>query len=268
MTQAYDVIIIGATPAGIALAEKLGAAGLLVNLLSSNFIYKTSKHKLDNVTCTQGTAVLLSYSYGLLGVNFTTQTGNSAVFGYNIVLATGDKPIKATLRNSNILYKAIDAHEKQKAASAVVYGNTDAAATYALELSKKFGYVYHCTKDFDLLCNTKLKKKLNDTPNIVHLPSCTVLSCKNDKNGKLTNLTLDTYATINTSTLVFATGRLPDVPAFSKRYILTDSEGFAVVDANGESSQVPGVYAIGSLCKTFTNKDLKHVAEHIINKKK
>ena len=95
-----------------------------------------------------------------------------------------------------------------------------------------------------------------------------VLECKNDKNGKLTNLTLDTYATINTSTLVFATGRLPDVPAFSKRYILTDSEGFAVVDANGESSQVPGVYAIGSLCKTFTNKDLKHVAEHIINKKK
>jgi thioredoxin reductase len=268
MTQAYDVIIIGATPEGLALAERLVAANLSVGLLSSNFVYKTTKHKLDSVTCIEGTAVLLSYSHGLLGVNFTTTSGNSAIFGYNVVLATGDKPVKASFRNTNVLYKAVDIVAKHKAASAVVYGNTDQAAGYALDLAKKFGYVYHCTKEFNLLCNTKLKKKLNETPNIVHLPSCNVLSCKNDKNGKLAGITLDTYATINTSTLVFAIGRTPDMPAFTKRYILTDSTGYAVVSPNNESLLVPGVYAIGSLCKTFTNKDLKHVAEHIINKKK
>ena len=268
MTQAFDVIIIGATPQGLALAEKLSAAGLSINLLSSNFIYKTPKYKMDTVICTQGTAVFLSYSCGLLGVNYTTETSNSAIFGYNIVLATGDKPIKATLRNSNILYKAVDAPERQKAASAVVYGNNDAAANYVLDLAKRYGYVYHCTKEFPLLCSPKLIKKLNETPNVVHLPSCNILSCRNDKDGKLTSIMLDTYATINTSTLIYATGRTPDVPTFTKRYIFTDPDGYAVVSSNSESLLIPGVYAIGGLCKTFTNKELKRVAEHIINKKK
>lgn len=268
MTQAFDVIIIGATPHGLALAERLSAAGLSVNLLSSNFIYKTPKYKIDAVTCTQGTAVFLSYSAGLLGVNYTTTLGNYSIFGYNIVLATGDKPIKSTLRNTNILYKAIDAPDKQKTASAVVYGNTDTAAEYALDLAKRFGYVYHCTKEFLLHCNPKIIKKLNETPNIVHLPSCNILSCRNDRDGKLTSIMLDTYATINTSTLIYATGRTPDMPTFTKRYIFTDSEGYAATNLNNESLLVPGIYAIGGLCKTFTNKDLKRVAEHIINKKK
>lgn len=260
MVSIYDIIIVGATPEGLELAKEFMTSGKKVILISSKF-YKNVD--LAAVTKLEAEVVFISYTHGLFGANVLQGNLKGTIFGTNIIFATGTKPIKSSLKNLNICYKAIDIVGKHKSEPAVVYGNSEEAAFYALDLAKRFCYVYLCTKEFDLKCSKKLQKKINETANIVHLPGCCVLSCKNNKEGKLIEVTLDTYATIKTTVMVHAQGRLPDVPAFLKRYIELDADGFAKVKEFNESTLVPGVYAIGKLCRNFTKRDLKKLSERL-----
>lgn len=267
MAHIYETIIIGATPDGLALAEQLSGDGRKILIVSSNFIYEQEKkYNLASVEKLEAEAVLLSYSHGLFGVNVVTGNSNGAVFGTNLVIATGTKPAKVNFKNQNIKYKSLDIKGRHKNEPAVVYGNNDAAAEYALDLAKRFYYVYICTKEMDLACSARLAKKLSETPNIAHLPGCNIMSCKNDKDGQLSGITLDTYATINATALVFATERSPDLPSFTKRYIGIDADGFAQVDTNNESLLVPGVYAVGKVCRKSSKRNIKKIAETITNK--
>lgn len=260
MVTIYDVIIIGATPEGIELAKKPSVTNKKVILISSKFYTEVN---LDNVSLLEAEVVFLSYTRGLIGANVLQENSKGIIYGTNIVLATGTKPIKAPLKNVNIRYKAIDIPGKHKAEPAVVYGNNEEAALYALDLAKRFCYVYFCTKDFELNCSKRLQKKINETANIVHLPGCNIMSCKNDKDGKLAEVTLDTYATITTTALVFASGRTPDMPNFAHRFIDTDEDGFADIKEFNESKLVPGIYAIGSLCRSRAKRDITKLATHL-----
>jgi thioredoxin reductase len=261
MSRVYKNIIVGATTEGLALAEELANDSNDIIVVSSNFIY--GKKQIPGVEYHDAEAVYLQYSHGLFVLTVMRGVLKGTICGTNLILATGTKPIKTTLKNSNIYYKALDVPGRHKDQPVVVYGNTSDAATYALDLSKRFGYVYLCTKEFDLLCNQRLLKKVNDKANIVHLPGCSIMACKNDKNGKLAEVMLDTYATITSSSLIFAIGRLPDIPAFSKRYIELENDGFLKVNEHNESTLVPGVFAIGKLCKKYTKRDLKKLVEYL-----
>jgi thioredoxin reductase len=262
MTIIYDVIIIGATSEGLELAKKLSTSDKKVMLISSKF-YNTVD--FQNVSLLEAEVVFLSYIRGLIGVNVMQGDTKGIIYGTSLVLATGTKPVKASLRNANIRYKAIDIPGKHKAEPVVVYGNNEEAALYALDLAKRFCYVYFCTKDFELNCSKRLQKKINETANIVHLPGCNIMSCKNDKNGKLIEVTLDTYATITTSALVCALGRTPDMPTFARKFIGVAEDGFVEIKDFNESKLVPGVYAVGDLCRTKAKKDLTKLATHLIN---
>jgi thioredoxin reductase len=263
MEAIYDVIIVGATPEGIELAKKLSATNKKIIIISSKF-YTTID--CENVSQLEAEVVFLSYIRGLIGANVIQENSKGIIYGTNLVLATGTKPIKTSLRNPNIRYKALDIPGKHKSEPAVIYGNNEEAASYALDLAKRFCYVYFCTKDFELNCSKRLQKKINETANIVHLPGCNIMSCKNDKDGKLAEVTLDTYATITTTALIFALGRIPDMPNFARRFIDTDKDGFADIKEFNESKLVPGIYAIGSLCRTKAKKDITKLATHLITK--
>jgi thioredoxin reductase len=259
----YDILILGGEPAGLDLAQALSDSGLEVAIISSNFNYRTKAHEFANITVMEDPVVFLTYYHGLLAL---TLKNNAVILGRNLILATGTKPTKLSLKNQNILYKTADIKEKRKNEQAVVSGNGNQAITFALDLAKKFRYVYLCSQDYEPQGSKSLLRKLSETPNIVHLPGCSVSQCKNDRNGMLAEVCLDTYESIKTNTFVASTPRTPDLPAFTKKFVEVLDSGHADVTQNFESKLVPGVFFIGSLVPKMSKKQLLDFAEFLKEK--
>jgi len=268
--ELYDVIVIGASVEGIALCEYLNAKNpnFKVALISKTFKYLTSKTKLASTTQIVGESIYSSYYHGVIGF---TLKDKKTVYGKTAVIATGSKPIKPLpdcdcFKNSGIVYKPIDIENASKNEQVVVNGSNTDAVKYAIELSKKFRYVYLCSYKFKLDCDTRLLKKLNDLPNVVHLPGCNVMACKKGKNGKLQEITLDTYSVIHCSALVGAFGRLPDVSGISPKMIEVDDAGYAITKAHNETTKVPGIYALGACTNHNTKQSITVVGNALLGR--
>ena len=108
--------------------------------------------------------------------------------------------------------------------------------------------------------------KLNNTANIVHLPNCHIVSCKNDKEGKLVEITLDTYETIRCSALVVALGRLPDVSGIGVRMIELDQDNYIKINSLHQTTVVPAIYAIGECTRHNTKRSITTVCNHILGR--
>lgn len=261
MSQLYDVIVIGASEEGISFCEQLLAktVGLNVALVSRNF-----NRPIDDavgLTKITGEVIFSSYNRGMIGLTLHDRT---QVFGVNVVVAVGTKPVKSNLKNSNIRYNLLDV-KASKTAPVVVAGNNNLAVSYALALSKKFKYVYLCSNSLELDCDTKYIKKLENVANIVHLPNCNVIGCKNDKNGSLAEVQLDTYSSIRCSALIMSLGRVPDSSGLSKRMIETDANGYIVTKGFNVTTVVPSIYAIGTCTKSGAKTRLVPVINHLID---
>jgi thioredoxin reductase len=261
--QLYDVIVIGASEEGINFCQQLLAktTGVKVALVSRSF---NRPVELDNITKINQEVIFSSYNRGLIGL---TLADRSQIFGLNIVVAVGTKPIKSNLKNSNIRYNLNDL-KASKTNPAVVVGNNTLAATYALAMAKKFKYVYLCSNTVELDCEAKYLKKLENTANIVHLPNCNIISCKNDKEGNLTEVQLDTYSTIRCTTLVMSLGRTPDNSGLSKRMIEIDSDGYIVTKEFNQTTVVPNIYAIGTCAQNGAKNRLIPTINHLIDQNK
>lgn len=263
MNQLYDVIIIGASEEGISFCEQLlkKTTGLKVALVSRNFNRPVDFEGVMKIT---GEVIFSSYNRGMIGLTLADRT---QIFGVNVVVAVGTKPIKSNLKNPNIRYNLTDV-KAAKNSPAVVVGNNNLAVTYALSMAKKFKYVYLCSSTVELECDNKYIKKLENVANIVHLPNCNVIGCKNDKDGNLVEVLLDTYSSIRCSTLVMSLGRTPDNPGLSKRMIETDSNGYIITKEFNATTVVPKIYAIGTCTKSSTKNRLLPVVNHLIDANK
>lgn len=259
ITQLYDVIIIGASEEGITFCEQLlaKAAGIKVALVSRSF---NREVEIEDLIKINKEVIFSSYSHGLIGLTLADRT---QIFGINVVIAVGTKPTKSTLKNCNIRYN-LNGLKASKSTPAVVVGNDNLAATYALSLSKKFKYVYLCSNTVELDCDTKYIKKLENTANIVHLPNCNIIGCKNDREGNLTEVQLDTYSSIRCSVLIMSLGRTPDSPGFSKRMLEIDSEGYIVTGNYNKTTVIPKIYAIGTCTKNAAKNRLLATVNHLI----
>lgn len=263
MSQLYDVIVIGASEEGISFCEQLLAKtiGLKVALVSRNFNRPIEIAGLTKIT---GEVIFSSYNRGMIGLTLHDRT---QVFGVNVIIAVGTKPVKSNLKNSNIRYNLLDI-KASKNSPVVVAGNDTLAVTYALTLSKKFKYVYLCSNSIELACEARYLKKLENTANIVHLPNCNVIGCKNDKNGNLAEVQLDTYSSIRCTALVMSLGRTPDNSGLSKRMIETDVNGYIVTKGFNVTTIVPTIYAIGACTKNGTKTRLVPIVNHLIDTNK
>jgi len=268
MTQnkMYDVIIIGASVEGVELCSYLRAkaSDLKIAFISKNFD-NVGKLDLTGVDLYRGEAVCSSYNHSLIGITLRDRT---SVFGLTAVIATGSKPAKSQFKGNNIYYKPIEIKEAMKTKQAVVYGNNEDAVKYALDIAKKFKYIYLCSNTFDLTSSQKLLKKLDNTANILHLPSCNITGIKTDKAGNLNEITLDTYDTIRCAALLLALGRAPDVSGLSKKMVDIDEEGYAVVKEYNELVKTPGIYAIGACVRKNTKQSIHTVGNKILEKRK
>lgn len=263
MSQLYDVVIIGASEEGINFCEQLltKTIGLKVALVSRNFNRPSDIAGLTKIT---GEVIFSSYNRGIIGLTLQDRT---QVFGVNVVIAVGTKPVKSNLKNNNIRYNLLDI-KASKNSPAVVVGNNTLAVNYALTLAKKFKYVYLCSSSVELACEARYLKKLENTANIVHLPNCNVIGCKNDKNGNLTEVQLDTYSSIRCTALVMSLGRIPDNSGLSKRMIETDVNGYVVTKGFNVTTIVPTIYAIGTCTKNGTKTRLVPIVNHLIDTNK
>jgi len=263
----YDTIVIGASEEGIALCEFLStkAVGFSVALVSKHFDYVGKNKSLSGIDLIRDEAVFSSYNHGLIKFNLKT---NQAIFGKAAVIATGSKPTKASFKSNTIYYKASDIKTPMKNKQAVVYGDNKEVISYALALSKKFKYVYLCKPTLGFAGGEKLLTKLNNTANIVTLPGCNIVGIKNDKEGNLTEITLDTYDTIHCSALVMAIGRSPDVSGISKKMIDLDEQGYAITKAYNETTKVPNIYAIGECVRHNTKQSITGVGNALLSRNK
>ena len=269
--ELYDVIIVGASIEGIALAEYLltNKPELKIAIVSRSFKYLAQKAGALNIDELTGEVVLSTYYHGVIGF---TLKDRRAVYGKKAVIATGTKPIKPfindpKLKNSGMVYSPADIINISKNHQVVVAGSSADAVKYSIELAKRFKYVYLCSKEFNLDCDTKLLKKLNDLPNVVHLPGCNIVSYKKDRNGRIQEVTLDTYSTIHCAALVGAFGRLPDISGVSPKMLEVDLDGYAVVTNKNESTKIPGIYVISACARRNTKHMLTVVGDAILGGK-
>jgi thioredoxin reductase len=261
--QLYDVIVIGASEEGINFCTQLinKTKDVKVALVSRNF---NRPVEVDNITKINQEVIFSSYIYGLISLTLADRT---QIFGKNVVIAVGTKPVKSTLKNSNIKYNLNDL-KASKTSPVVVAGNDTLAVKYALALAKKFKYVYLCSNTLNLECEKKYIKKLENVANIVHLPNCNIIGCKNNKDGSLAEAQLDTYSSIKCAALVMSLGRNPDNSGLSKRMIDVDSEGYIITKEFNETTIIPGIYAIGACTRHGIKNKLLPIINHLINKNK
>ena len=251
----YDVIVIGASEEGLNACKQLEST-LKIALVSRNFNRPTTQ--LSNTDFYNKEVIFSSYNRGLLGVTLSDKT---TLYCKNIIIAVGTKPIKSNLKNSNIYYN-LNSLKASKNNPVVVFGSDDLAATYAITLSKKFKYVYLCTSSLGLNCKPKYIKKIENIANIVHLPNCNIIGCKNDKEGNLVEAHLDTYSSITCVAVVMSLGRVPDNSGLDKRMIEVDPENYIKVKEYNETTKIPNIFAIGGCTRTKSS----HAVSNVINK--
>jgi thioredoxin reductase len=263
INQLYDVVVIGASLEGISFCERLAekTEGVKIALVSKHFNHLT-KQSLENITLITQEILHSNYNHGLV---ILSGADSSNICCKTVVIATGSKPIKSTLKNVNIHYNLTNV-KANKNGQAVVCGKDNLAVSYALKLAKKFKYVYLCSDSLSLRCDTKYITKLENTANVLHLPNCNILSCKADKEGNLTEVQLDTYSSIKCSALVMSLGRTPDNCGLSKRMVEVDEDGFIKTKAYNETTRVPNIYAIGDCTRHNSAHSTTLALNHIITR--
>ena len=96
------------------------------------------------------------------------------------------------------------------------------------------------------------------------MPNCHIASCKNNKEGKLVEITLDTYDTINCSALVLALGRRPEVSGVDPKMIELDEDKYIKINTQHQTTKVANIYAIGECTKHNTKRSITTVGNYLI----
>ena len=266
--ELFDIVVLGASNEGIALCEfiKAKSPATRVALVSKHFNFVKPTNKLLDTELVLGESAFSSFNHGLV---ILTLKDRRIVVGKNLVIATGGNPILGhadKYKNKNICYNPRDIKVSAKNKPAVVYGNNADAVNFALAMAKKFKYVYLCSETFELKCEAKLFKKLNDVPNIVHLPNCHIASCKNDKDGNLVEVTLDTYDTIKCAALVLALGRTPNISGIDLRMIELDADKYVKINTQHQTTITPNIYAIGECTRHNTKRSITTVGNILLGR--
>lgn len=266
--ELFDAVILGASIEGIALAEYIKAKDpkFKLAIVSRHFNFVKQINKLADTALIIGESVFSSFNHGLI---MLTLRDKRVVVCKNLVMATGGMPIKSTSDkfkgNKNICYSPKEVTVNPKNKPAVVYGNGQDAVSYTLALAKRFKYVYLCSSVFELSCDEKSAKKLEETPNVVHLPNCTILTSKNNKEGKLSEITLSTYDAITCSALVLALGRVPDSGGVDPKMLELDDGKYIKTNARHQSVTASNIYAIGECARHNTKRSLAVVGNCLMS---
>lgn len=265
--QIYDIIIIGAGPAGmtaaiyagranktVALVDKYGFGGNIANSplvenipgfmqitgldFASNMFAQVEA--LDSVTTFVNEVILVQYQYGLFKIWFDD---NTFIVSKSIIIATGTTHKKLNLDTNDIYYCATCDGPFFKNKTVFVVGSGNTGATYALDLAQYCKQVYLCDITMDMCCEQILKSRIEQTENIQWLSNTTIVEAKNNKKNKLDTVTLSTGEKIKCNAIFAAIGQTPQTKLF-EIFTSQDKNGYIIAN-DCIVTKVPGVFAAG-----------------------
>lgn len=272
----YDIIIIGAGPAGmtaaiyagrsnktVAIFDKDGFGGNIAkspkvenipgfstisgadfatNMYNQMMNYSSIEHFIEDVK-------LVDYKYGL----FKVFTESSIVVGKTVIFATGTKHRELDLKTKNIYYCVTCDGPFFKNKNVIVVGSSNTGATYALDLATYCKTVYLCDISSKMFCEKVLQDRIAKTENIHWLPKTTIKTLKQDKENNLSSVTLTNNEVFKVNAIFAAIGLIPQTDVV-KNFAEKDSRGF-IVSNDCKTTIVPGVFAAGD-CRTSNIKQV------------
>jgi thioredoxin reductase len=220
-----------------------------------------------NVEYIKDEVTLTNYKNRLFGCYL--KSGNQ-LYATHLVFAVGQKYAPFTVNNKkvpNVFNTVVDVPKEAKKLPAIVLANNEADVSMALEVAKKYKYVYLCLDDFGNWISDNMRKKLllKQAANIVVLPN-THISKVSIKDEILSAVELDNYSTITCAAIYVKTAVSPDTSCVPVRACLikANEAGYLETDNKLESTLVPKCFAVGSCTQKCTKKMLGSLTETIL----
>lgn len=268
MNYQYDLIIIGDSKEGNQLVKNIASANLNIKIafISREFKTTTTPDFL-NVEYIKDEVTLTNYKNRLFGCYL--KSGNQ-LYATHLVFAVGQKYAPLTVNNKkvpNVFNTVVDVPKEAKKLPAIVLANNEADVGMALEVAKKYKYVYLCLDDFGNWISDNMRKKLllKQVANIVVLPN-THIKKVSAYDENLINVELDNYSTVLCAAIYAKTTVSPDTSCVPTRAGLfkANEAGYFETTDKLESTLVPKCFAAGTCTQKCTKKMMNSLVETIL----
>lgn len=269
MNYQYDLIVIGDSKEGNQLIKSVASANLNIKIafISREFKSSTTPDFL-NVEYIKDEVILTDYKNRLFGCYLK---GGSRLYATHLVFAVGQKYAPFTVNNKkvpNVFNTTVNIPKEAKQLPAIVLAKNEADISMALEVAKKYKYVYLCLEDFGNWISDTMKKKLllKQAANLVVLPN-THISKVSVQDETLSIVALDNYSTITCAAIYVKTAASPDTSCISARagLIRTNEVGYLETNDRLESTLVPKCFAVGSCTQKCTKKMVTNLIDTILS---
>ena len=268
MNYQYDLIIIGDSKEGNQLLKNIATANLNIKIafISKEFKSTTTPDFL-NVEYIKDEVMLTDYKNRLFGCYLKS---GPRLYATHLVFAVGQKYAPFTVNNKkvpNVFNTVVDVPKEAKKLPAIVLANNETDVGMALDVAKKYKYVYLCIDDFGNWISDNMRKKLllKQAANIVVLPN-THISKVSSKDEILSTVELDNYSTVTCAAIYVKTAVSPDTSCVPVRTCLikANEAGYLETDNKLESTLVPKCFAVGTCTQKCTNKMMNSLVESIL----
>jgi thioredoxin reductase len=265
MNCQVDIIIIGDSREGHEAVKKIAPANPAIKIAFISREFKsTTTHDYLNVEYIKDEVTFTDYKNRLFGCYLKN---GDRIYSTHLIIATGlcyehlvlnNKPVPCVFNNVADIPKAA------KNQAAIVIGQSNSDIKFALEVAKKYSYVYLCTEQFTFDNITPANsKKLAIAENIVMLPNTSFKKIISS-DGSLQVVELDNYSKITCSAIFIKTPAVPEIE-FVPNNIIGRENGYLKTTNIGQSILVPKCFAIGN-CAVKSTKTMKQfMIESILN---
>ena len=265
MNYQYDIVIIGDSKQGNNTLKALATnnESIKIAFISREFKRNTT-HDFLNVEYIKAEVTFIDYRNRLFGCYLDN---GDRFYCTHLVIASGLKYEPLIINGKHVpnVFNTIDEIDKlAKNQQAVVLGNCDADAKFAMSIAKKYRYVYFCAESLLLNITDANMNKLINTENLVILPN-TSLKSFTTTDEVLNSVELDNYSTLTCSAVFAKTSSCPETAFIPNNIIGKDSESYLITSKILESVLVPKCFATGNCVRKNTKKMNLAMIEAILN---
>lgn len=268
MNYQYDLVIIGDSKEGNQLVKSIASANLNIKIAFISREFKpTTTPDFLNVEYIKDEVTYTDYKNRLFGCYLKN---GSRLYATHIVFAVGQKYAPFTVNNKkvpNVFNTTTYISKEAKKLPAIVLAKNEADISMALEVAKKYKYVYVCIEDFGNWISDASRKKLllKQAANLVVLPN-THISKVSVQDEVLSKVELDNYSTVTCAAIYVKTAACPDTACISTRagLIKANEAGYLETTEKLESTLVPKCFAIGNCTQKCTKKMINNLIEAIL----